>query len=117
MLNKIKKVSLMLLSTIIILCYVLPIQVFAFGPSDNTIYQGIDVSGYQRNIDFKKVKEDGIDIVYIKASEGSNYIDSHFERNYEQAKKYGLKIGFYHYVTARTEAEARRQAQFFVSVI
>lgn len=116
-LNKIKKVSLMLLSTIIILCYVLPIQVFAFGPSDNTIYQGIDVSGYQRNIDFKKVKEGGIDIVYIKASEGSNYIDSHFERNYEQAKKYGLKIGFYHYVTARTEEEARKQAQFFVSVI
>ena len=39
------------------LCYILPTQVFAFGPSDNTIYQGIDVSGYQRDIDFQKVKE------------------------------------------------------------
>lgn len=117
MLNQLKKVSLVLLSIMIMLCYILPTQVFAFGPSDNTIYQGIDVSGYQGDIDFQKVKEDGIDIVYIKSSEGNNYIDSHFERNYEQAKKYGLKIGFYHYVTARTEAEARRQAQFFVSVI
>lgn len=116
-LNKIKKVSLVFLNTIIMLCYILPTQVFSFGPSNNTIYQGIDVSGYQGTIDFQKVKEDGIDIVYIKSSEGSNYIDSHFERNYEQARKNGLKIGFYHYVTARTEEEAKRQAQFFVSVI
>ena len=95
----------------------MPTQVLAFGPSSNIIYQGIDVSGYQGNINFREVKEAGIDIVYIKSSEGSNYIDSHFERNYEQARANGLEIGFYHYVTARTEEQARRQAQFFVSVI
>ncbi len=117
MFNKMKKISLLFFSSIILLCYVLPTQVFAFGPSSNTIYQGIDVSGYQGNINFREVKEAGIDIVYIKSSEGSNYIDSHFERNYEQARANGLEIGFYHYVTARTEEQARRQAQFFVSVI
>lgn len=117
MFNKIKKISLLFFSSIILLCYVLPTQVFAFEPSSNIIYQGIDVSGYQGNINFREVKEAGIDIVYIKSSEGSNYIDSHFERNYEQARVNGLKIGFYHYVTARTEEQARRQAQFFVSVI
>lgn len=117
MLNKIKKISLLFLSSMIIVCYILPTKVFAFGPSSNIIYQGIDVSGYQGNINFREVKEAGIDIVYIKSSEGSNYIDSHFERNYEQARVNGLKIGFYHYVTARTEEQARRQAQFFVSVI
>lgn len=117
MFNKMKKISLLFLSSMIIVCYILPTKVFAFGPSSNTIYQGIDVSGYQGNINFREVKEAGIDIVYIKSSEGSNYIDSHFERNYEQARVNGLKIGFYHYVTARTEEQARRQAQFFVSVI
>ena len=117
MLNKIKKISLLFLSSMIIVCYILPTKVFAFGPSSNIIYQGIDVSGYQGNINFREVKEAGIDIVYIKSSEGSNYIDSHFERNYEQARVNGLKIGFYHYVTARTEEQARRQAHFFVSVI
>ena len=117
MFNKIKKISLLFFSSIILLCYVLPTQVFAFEPSSNIIYQGIDVSGYLGNINFREVKEAGIDIVYIKSSEGSNYIDSHFERNYEQARVNGLKIGFYHYVTARTEEQARRQAQFFVSVI
>ena len=115
--HKIKKMILILFSIIIPLCYGLPTQVIAFGPSDNSIYQGIDVSGYQREIDFRKVKEDGIEIVYIKSSEGSNYIDSHFERNYKEARKNGLKIGFYHYVTARTEEQAKKQAQFFVSVI
>ena len=117
MFNKMKKISLLFLSSMIIVCYILPTKVFAFGPSSNIIYQGIDVSGYQGNINFREVKEAGIDIVYIKSSEGSNYIDSHFERNYEQARANGLKIGFYHYVTARTEEQARRQAQFFVSVI
>ena len=117
MFNKMKKISLLFLSSMIIVCYILPTKVFAFGPSSNIIYQGIDVSGYQGNINFREVKEVGIDIVYIKSSEGSNYIDSHFERNYEQARANGLKIGFYHYVTARTEEQARRQAQFFVSVI
>ena len=101
----------------IFLVYVLPLPVLAFEPSDDKIYQGIDVSGYQGNIDYEKVKKAGIEVVYIKSSEGFSYVDSHFERNYEKAKENGLKIGFYHFVTARTEEEAKRQAQFFVSLI
>lgn len=71
-----------------------------FSPSSNNIYQGIDVSRWQRNIDFSLVKNSGIDIVYIKSSEGRSYIDPYFEKNYSEAKANGLKIGFYHYVTA-----------------
>lgn len=97
--------------------YILPIPVFAFGPSDSKLYEGIDVSVYQGNIDFKKVKEAGIEVVYIRSSQGFSYIDSYFERNYQKAKENGLKIGFYHYVTARSNEEAKRQAQFFVSLI
>ena len=58
------------------------------------------------------MKEAGIDVVYIKSSEGSGFIDPKFERNYEEAKKNGLKIGFYHYVNARTEEEAIKEAEF-----
>lgn len=96
--------------------YVLPTSSLAFGPSSEEIYEGIDVSIYQRDIDFKKVKQDGIEVVYIKSSQGFSYIDQKFERNYRNAKENGLKVGLYHFVTARTEAEARRQAQFFVSL-
>ena len=115
------KKILKLLSIVIMLTvatiYTMPTKVLAFGPSSNEIYNGIDVSGYQGNIDFEKVKNDGIEIVYMKSSEGTNYIDSKFEQNYKRARDAGLKIGFYHYVTARSEEDAVRQANFFVSTI
>ena len=94
-----------------------PVISLAFGPSSSTIYQGIDVSSYQGNINFSLVKNAGIDIVYIKSSEGRSYIDPYFERNYQNAKANGLKVGFYHYVTARTTEQAREQANFFARVI
>lgn len=89
----------------------------AISPSNQTIYQGIDVSNWQGNIDFSKVKAAGIEIVYIKASEGTTYRDPYFETNYTNAKANGLKVGFYHFLTATNEEQARNQARFFASVI
>ena len=90
---------------------------FAFGPSSNVIYQGIDISRWQGTINFLAVKKSGIDIIYMKSSEGRGYIDPYFERNYKEAKLNGFKVGFYHYVTARTVSSAREQASFFAKVI
>lgn len=90
---------------------------YAFGPSEERLYNGIDISKWQGTIDFKRVKEDGIDVVYIKATQGSDYIDSYFERNYKGAKENNLKIGLYHFLTARDTEEARDEADFFSSVI
>lgn len=90
---------------------------FAFGPSSERIYQGIDISRWQEDIDFSLVKKSGIDIVYMKSSEGRSYIDPYFEKNYLNAKANGLKVGFYHYVTAKTIAAAKEQALFFARVI
>lgn len=78
---------------------------------------GIDVSEWQGSIDFEKVKNDNIEIVYIRSSAGNSYKDANFEENYKKAKSVGLNIGFYHYVTARTIEEAKEQAIFFASVI
>ncbi len=115
------KKSLKLLSIVIMLTvatiYTMPTSVLAFGPASNEIYNGIDVSEFQRDIDFKKVKSDGIQVVYIRSSEGTNYIDAKFEQNYKRARNAGLKIGFYHYVTARSVSKAEKEAQFFASVI
>ena len=69
------------------------------------------------DIDFDKVKNAGIDVVYIRAGQGFSYEDAKFERNYSEAKKSGLKIGVYHYMTARNVEQAKLQAQFFVSLI
>lgn len=87
---------------------------FAFGPSSDVIYQGIDVSSWQRTINFSNVKSSGVDVVYIKSSEGKSYIDPYFETNYRNAKANGLKIGFYHYVTARSTSQAQEQAIFLL---
>ena len=65
----------------------------------------------------KKLLEVGIQIVYIKATQGTRYVSPTFEQSYQNAKANGLKIGFYHYVTARSEEEARLEAQFFASKI
>lgn len=116
--RKLKFINIFLVSFFIVFFVVSSsIPIFAFGPSSSTIYQGIDVSSYQGNIDFASVKDSGIDIVYIKSSEGRSYIDPYFEINYQNAKANGLKVGFYHYVTARTTEQAREQANFFASVI
>lgn len=85
--------------------------------NEQTALQGIDVSHWQGRIDFERVRNDGIRIVYIKATQGSDYIDPDFERNYRDADKAGLAIGFYHFVTARNETEAREEARFFASRI
>ena len=95
----------------------IPFYSFSFGPSSSEIYQGIDVSSWQRTINFSAVKNSGIEVVYIKSSEGRSYIDPYFETNYQNAKANGLKVGFYHYVTARSVYQAREQASFFAKVI
>lgn len=97
--------------------YVFMIPVYSFSPSSTNIYEGIDVSNWQGNINFAEVKADGIQVVYIKASEGASYIDPLFEQNYQGAKENGLLIGVYHYLTATSVEEARVQANFFGSVI
>ena len=93
------------------------IHVFALTPQDELIYEGIDVSVWQRNIDFKQVKNEGIEIVYIKASQGTTLVDPYLETNYKNAKANNLKIGFYHFLTATTISQAEAEARFFASVI
>lgn len=92
-------------------------KVLAIGPASNTIYQGIDVSEWQGEINFQQVANSGIQIVYIKSSEGTSYIDPYFETNYQKARENNLKVGVYHYVIARNIEEAEQEATFFSSVI
>ena len=109
-----------LLTIILMIIIVLQIsisKVEAIEPASSEIYEGIDVSNWQGNINFTEVANSGIQVVYIKATQGTNYVSPTFEQSYKNAKANGLKIGFYHYVTARSEEEARQEAQFFASKI
>lgn len=93
------------------------VPVSALPPASGGRLEGIDVSQWQGNIDFEQAASAGIRVVYIRSSMGSGYVDPYFEQNYQRAKAAGLQVGFYHYVTARTDSQARYQAQFFVNTV
>lgn len=61
---------------------------------------GIDVSHWQGQIDFDRVKKSGIKFVILKAggSDKGFYEDRTFKRNYEAAKKAGIDVGAYYFV-------------------
>lgn len=92
-------------------------SIYALTPQGEFRYEGIDVSDWQGYIDYNQVKNSGIEIVYIKSSQGINVKDPYFEVNYENAKANNLKVGFYHFLTATNIQEAEQQATFFASVI
>ena len=62
--------------------------------------KGIDISRWQGEIDFTKVKAAGYDFVIIKAggSDMGFYTDSCWEKNYRAAKAAGLHVGAYYFV-------------------
>ncbi len=104
-----------LLACIAALVFAALVPARAIPPSGGRLYRGIDISEFQGEIDFEEVRRSGIEAVYIRVGAGE-YTDEYFAENYERAKAAGLKIGFYHYVTARSVDEGRRQARFFASL-
>lgn len=59
---------------------------------------GIDVSHYQGLINWQMVKTDkNASYVYIKATEGSGYVDQYYLRNLRGAKEAGIPVGVYHF--------------------
>lgn len=84
---------------------------------------GIDVSYYQGNIDWKKVKDSGVEYVIIRAgyrgygSAGTLVKDARFADYIKGAKSVGLDVGVYFYTQAINTAEAKEEAQFVLNLI
>ena len=86
--------------------------------------RGIDVSTYQGAINWSAVKAAGIDFAIVKATQGhavnSNsylFTDRQFAANVTGAHDVGLKVGVYHYLTAKTVKEAQTEAAHFCDTI
>lgn len=90
---------------------------FALEPITQRVYDGIDVSVYQGDIDFERVKQSSVEVVYIRAGFGIGDVDEYFRSNAEKARAAGLRFGFYFFVTARTPHEAELQGRYFASLI
>ena len=83
---------------------------------------GIDVSKWQGNIDFKKVKDSGIEFVimrigYQKKPGDEFEIDPNFLNYYEQAKKVGLKVSVYIYNVSLNESDGIKAANYVINML
>ena len=86
-------------------------------------YFGIDVSKYNGKIDWKAVKNSGVDYVMVRVGfrgygqAGNFALDSKFKENIEGAKKAGLKVGVYFVTQAINENEAIEEAKWVIDQI
>lgn len=83
------------------------------------LLNGIDVSKWQGEIDWKKVKAAGVQFAILRDGYGRypNQEDACFESNYKNAKDAGLYVGAYHYSYAKTVEEAKKEAAYCLSLL
>ena len=89
------------------------------GIGAGAIFEGVDVSVYQGNIDWNKAKADGIEFAIMRAGYGK-YVsqkDKYFDQNMKNAKAAGLPCGVYWFSYALTPEDAIKEADACYEVI
>jgi lysozyme len=108
--------GLLILASLLVAAMCSPVQLWSQSKqvADYPI-QGFDVSRHQGQIDWTKIDPKRYQFVFIKASEGGDYHDPNFARNWRQARAQGLKVGAYHFFrNCKTGAE---QAANFIAQV
>jgi len=77
--------------------------------------RGIDVSAYQGTVDWPTIARQDIDFAYVKATEGSSFVDRQFEANLRGAREAGLLVGAYHFFSF--ESSGRSQAAHLLATV
>lgn len=77
--------------------------------------RGVDVSSYQGEIDWETLSSNNISFAFIKATEGSSFVDKHFDYNYKEAQKTELAIGAYHFFSY--DSSGQTQAENFINTV
>jgi len=91
------------------------VQASGLASSDPAPIVGIDVSKWQGSIDWKAVKESGVEFAIIKATEGITYIDPAFIANWDEAKTAGLLVSAYHMLWP--QLSAAKQAEHLLNTM
>ena len=92
------------------------------GPITVVNYElGIDISEFQGDINWTKVKNDGIKFAFIRCggrgyTKGTCYEDKKFGQNVTNARKAGVKVGVYFFSQAITVAEAVEEASLTIAM-
>ena len=126
------KLRWLFISCVALVAYIWVFYVFFVGPTGfrwRALYgdpkypsgyeiHGIDVSHYQGDIDWDKLRNAMIErcpvrFVIIKSTEGSGILDEKFKSNFYQAREHGFIRGAYHFWS--NKSGAREQAMFFLN--
>lgn len=73
-----------------------PVDFGRYSPHKLDVH-GVDVSRWQGDIDWQKLRRHGANFVYIKATDGGDHLDPMFMANWQGADQAGLKRGAYHF--------------------
>ena len=87
--------------------------------TNHALEKGIDISCFNPNINYQKLKQQGYTFVIIRAGFGNDISqkDELFEKHIQGAKKAGLGIGIYYFCYAGNVAQAKREAQICSQII
>lgn len=81
-------------------------------PNKHNIH-GIDVSKWQGDIDWPRVRQSGVSFVFIKATEGKDVVDTRFDEYWRQARAAGIPHAPYHFYYFCSTAD--QQADWFIA--
>lgn len=89
---------------------------------NNNTMVGIDISKWQKDINFDKLKKNNVEFIFIKIAgqkrkNGKIIMDPKFEENIKKAMNYKFKVGLYFFSYAKNPLEARKQAKYVVKNI
>ncbi|MBI5915063.1 MAG: lipoprotein [Bacteroidetes bacterium] len=82
---------------------------------DDFAVHGIDVSHYQKQIDWGRIASQNVHFAFIKATEGQTMQDTLFCKNWDEMKAAGIRRGAYHFFRPGVSAEL--QARNFIATI
>ncbi|HGO9435316.1 TPA: GH25 family lysozyme, partial [Bacillus cereus] len=70
---------------------------------------------YQGDIDWRELEKQNMKFAFIKATEGSSFVDEYFSKNWRNANKTDMRIGAYHFFSFDSKGET--QAEQFIRTV
>lgn len=83
-------------------------------PQATSSVAGMDVSSYQGNVAWSTAYSNGARFAYVKATEGTYYINSYFAQQYNGSYNAGMIRGSYHFANPSNSSGAA-QANYFIA--
>jgi lysozyme len=77
--------------------------------------QGIDISHHQGEIEWDKIPKENVSFVFMKATEGGDYVDPKFAENWKNARSRQFPVGAYHFY--RLCKSGVEQANNFIATV